>query len=76
MKSKAEKLALALVFGVAMQGSIISGIPGGVPGLSRTLGCATCQIKLSKGIPTQFAAYMSEEQKKAFKAAMKRKKGN
>lgn len=73
MKSKAEKMALALVFGVMMQGSVVSGIPGGVPGLSRALGCGSCSIQLSKGIPTQFAAYMSEEQKKAFKQAMKRK---
>ena len=75
MKSKAEKAALALVFGVVMQGSIISAIPGFVPGLTRTLGCGTCEVKLNRGLPTQFTAYMSEEQKKAFKAEMKRRKG-
>lgn len=73
MKNKAEKMALALVFGVVMHGSVISGIPGGVPGLARTLGCATCVLKLSKGVPTQFAPYMSEEQKKAFKQQIGRK---
>lgn len=76
MKSKAEKAALALVFGVAMQGSIISGIPGFVPGLTRTLGCGSCEVRLAKGLPTQFVAHMSEEQKKAFKAEMKRRKAS
>jgi len=73
MKDKAEKAALALVFGVVMSGSLISGIPGNVPGLARTMGCASCVLKLSKGVPTQFAAYMTEEQKKQFKQLTKRK---
>lgn len=72
MKSKAEKMALAFVYGVIMQGSIITGIPNNVPGLTRTLGCSSCEVKLSKGVPKQFAAYMSDAQKKAFKQAMKK----
>ena len=74
MKNKAEKAALALVFGVVMSGSMISGIPGHVPGLTKTLGCATCTLKLNKGIPTQFAPFMSEEQKKAYRKAMRESK--
>lgn len=74
MKNKAEKIALALAFGVVMHGSVISGIPGGVPGLTKTLACATCSIKMSKGLPTAFAPYMTEAQKKAFKQARKENK--
>lgn len=73
MKSKAEKMALAMVFGVAIHGGLISGIPGFVPGLTRTLGCSTCEVRLSRGLPTQFVNYMTDEQKKAFKAAMRKK---
>ena len=66
-----KKQALALAFGVMNRGSMISGIPGGVPGLSRALSCGSCVIKLSRGIPTQFADHMTDEQKKAFKKALK-----
>ena len=76
MKDKASKAALALVFGVVMSGSVISGIPGQVPGLTRALGCSSCVLKLSKGVPTQFAPYMSDAQKKAFKAEIKRRKAS
>lgn len=70
---KAKKAALAIAFGVAVQGSMISGIPGAIPGLPRALSCGNCKMQLSKGVPSQFVAYMSEEQKKAFKQAIKRK---
>lgn len=73
MKDRAEKFALALVFGVMMQGSIISAIPGNVPGLSRILSCSSCKVVTKGGLPTQFVPYMSEAQKRAYKQAMKRK---
>lgn len=71
---QAKKAALGLAFGVVMSGSVISGIPAGVPGLSRALSCGNCVMKLSKGVPTQFAAVMTEEQKKAFKRATRKGK--
>lgn len=74
MKDKAEKMALALAFGVVMSGSMISGIPGNVPGLTRILSCNSCEVKMSRGLPSQFLAYMSEEQKKAFRKAMRQNK--
>jgi len=70
---KAKKTALALAFGVAIQGSFITGIPGGVPGLDRALSCGNCKIGMSKGLPTQFMAHMTEEQKKAFKKSLRGK---
>jgi len=74
MRDKAQKQALALVYGVMMTTSLIYGIPGGVPGLSRTLSCATCKVELSKVVPTKFAPYMTEEQKAAFRKEYKRLK--
>lgn len=71
---RAKKTALALAFGVVMQGSMVSGIPGGVPGLSKALTCGSCTMGLSKGVPTQFAAVMTEEQKRRFKAELKKAK--
>lgn len=71
---RAKKQALALAFGVVMGGTMISGIPGGVPGLSRALSCGNCTMKLSRGVPTQFAAVMTEEQKRAFRKALKESK--
>lgn len=71
---RAKQAALALAFGVVMQGSMVSGIPGGIPGLSRALSCGSCTMSLSKGVPTQFAAVMTEEQKRRFKAELKKRK--
>lgn len=71
---KAKRAALALVFGVAMQGGFVTGIPGGVPGLSRAITCGSCVMQLSKGVPTQFAAIMTEEQKKKFRKELKKSK--
>lgn len=68
---RAKKQALALAFGVMLSGSMIHGIPGGVPGLSRALSCGNCVMKLHRGVPTQFAAIMTEEQKRAFRKALK-----
>mgnify|MGYP003418469879 FL=1 len=73
MKSNSEKKALALVLGIPYQSGIISGIPGAVPGLARTLGCATCELKIVRGLPVQFADYMTDEQKKEFKRLTRRK---
>lgn len=70
---KTKKMALALAFGIALQGGFVTGIPGGVPGLGRALTCGSCTMSLSKGLPTQFTAYMSEAQKKTFKEALKRR---
>ena len=71
---QAKRAALGLAFGVMMSGSVISGIPGNVPGLSRALSCVTCTMPLSKGVPTQFAVFMTDEQKKAFKRALRNRK--
>lgn len=70
----AKKQALALAFGVVMTGSVISGIPGNVNGLSRALSCGNCTMRLNKGLPSQFAAVMTDEQKKVFKQSLRRKK--
>lgn len=70
---KVKRTALALAYGVMMQGGLISGIPGGVPGLTRAVSCVNCTMKLNKsGIPTQFAPYMTDEQKKKFKSVIKK----
>lgn len=74
MRDKAQKQALALVYGVMMTTSLVYGIPGGIPGLARTLSCATCKVELTKGVPTKFAAHMTDEQKAAFKKEYKRLK--
>ena len=71
---QAKRAALGIAFGVMMSGSVISGIPGNVNGLARALSCSSCVMKLSKGVPTQFAAVMTEEQKKAFKRALRNRK--
>lgn len=71
---KAKRAALGLAFGVVMSGTVISGIPGAVPGLSRALSCGNCVMQLSKGVPTQFQAVMTEEQKRAFKRAVRKGK--
>lgn len=71
---QAKKAALALAFGVVMSGTMVSGIPGGIPGLSKALTCGSCSMQLSKGVPTQFAAVMTEEQKRRFKAELKKRK--
>lgn len=68
-----KKRALALAFGVSMSDSVVSGIPGGVPGLGKALTCGDCRIKLARGVPKQFATVMTDEQKKAFKNALKEK---
>lgn len=72
MSNKKVRTALALAFGVVLAGNSAFGIPGGVPGLSKALTCVQCEIKTNKsGIPTEFAAYMTPEQKRAFKKAAK-----
>ena len=71
---QAKKAALALAFGVVIQGSLISGIPGQVAGLSRALSCGNCVLKLNKGVPTQFAHIMTDEQKRTFKRELKKGK--
>lgn len=71
---QAKRAALGIAFGVMMSGSVISGIPGNVNGLARALSCGNCVMKLSKGVPTQFAAVMTDEQKKAFKRALRNRK--
>lgn len=71
---QAKKAALALAFGVVMSGSVISGIPGNVKGLSRALSCGSCKMELKRGVPTQFSAVMTEEQKKAFRKALRNRR--
>ena len=77
MVDKAKKQALALAFGVVMSSSIISGIPGHVNGLARLLSCTSCKVDMSRGLPSAFSGYMTEEQKRAFRRELKRlqKKG-
>ena len=73
ISEKAKRVALALSFGIMMQSGLISGIPGGIPGLTRAVSCTSCTMKLNKsGVPTQFAPYMTDEQKKKFKEAIKK----
>lgn len=74
ISEKAKRTALALAFGIVIQGGFVTGIPGGVPGLSRAITCSNCTMKLSKGIPTQFSMFMTDEQKKAFKQALRDRK--
>lgn len=70
---RVKRTALALAYGVMMQGGLISGIPGGIPGLSKAISCTSCTMKLNKsGVPSQFSMYMTDEQKKKFKSAIKR----
>ena len=70
---KAKRTGLALAFGIMVQSGLISGIPGGVPGLTKAVSCTSCTMKLNKsGVPTQFAPYMTDEQKKKFKEAVKK----
>jgi len=73
ISEKAKRVALALSFGIMMQSGLISGIPGGIPGLTRAVSCTSCTMKLNKsGVPTQFAPYMTDEQKKKFKESLKK----
>lgn len=74
MQSKEEKDALALVFGVKKRDAMLSGIPGFVPGLAQKLACYGCKVRLSRGLPVEFAEYMTDEQKSQFKSIMKRYK--
>ena len=71
---QAKKAALGIAFGVMMSGSVISGIHGNVNGLARALTCGNCVMQLKNGVPTQFQAVMTEEQKKAFKRALRNRK--
>lgn len=71
---QAKKAALGIAFGVVMSGTVISGIPGNVNGLARALSCGNCVMKLKNGVPTQFAGVMTDEQKKAFRRALKNRK--
>lgn len=68
---QAKRVALGLAFGVLVSGSVISGIPAGVSGLSRALSCGNCKMELKRGVPTQFAGVMTDEQKKMFKKALR-----
>lgn len=67
MTSKSEKDALALVFGVMKRGSVVSGIPGFVPGLTKALTNPAYEVKLARGLPVEFSDHMSDEQKKRFR---------
>ena len=71
---QAKKAALGIAFGVMMSGSVVSGIPGNVNGLARALTCGNCVMRLKNGVPTQFQAVMTDEQKKAFKRALRNRK--
>lgn len=71
---QAKKAALGIAFGVVMSSSMVSGIPGNVNGLARALTCGNCVMQLKNGVPTQFAGVMTDEQKKAFKRAMRNRK--
>ena len=71
---QAKKAALGIAFGVMMSGTVISGIPGNVNGLARALTCGNCVMQLKNGIPTQFQAVMTDEQKRAFKQALRSRK--
>lgn len=73
VSEKAKRTALALAFGIVIQGGFVTGIPGGVPGLSKALTCGNCVMKLSRGVPSQFSMFMTDEQKKAFKTALRKK---
>lgn len=66
MQSKAEKQALAQVFGVARRDGMLSNVPN-VPGLAAKLECTSCTVKLSKGLPTQFEKYMTDDQKAQYR---------
>ena len=68
---QAKRAALGVAFGVMMSGSVVSGIPGNVNGLARALTCGNCVMQLKNGVPTQFAGVMTDEQKKAFKRALR-----
>ena len=68
---QAKRAALGVAFGVMMSGSVISGIPGNVNRLARALTCGNCVMQLKNGVPTQFQAVMTDEQKKAFKRALR-----
>lgn len=68
---QAKKAALGIAFGVMMSGSVVSGIPGNVNGLARALTCGNCVMQLKNGVPKQFQAVMTDDQKKTFKRALK-----
>ncbi len=69
------RIALALAFGVILSGNSAFGIPGGIPGLSRSLGCGNCRIETNRSnMPTRFAPYMTEEQKKIYKKSLNNRK--
>lgn len=70
---QAKKAALAVAFGAVMNGSIVTGIPSNVPGLSRALTCPSCTMKLSGKLPAQFTQYMTNEQKEKFRQSIKRR---
>lgn len=71
---QAKRAALGVAFGVMMSGTVISGIPGNVNGLARALTCGNCVMQLKNGVPTQFQAMMTDEQKKSFKRALRNRK--
>lgn len=68
---QAKRAALGIAFGVMMSGTVISGIPGNVNGLARALTCGNCVMQLKNGVPTQFQAVMTDEQKKAFRRSLR-----
>lgn len=72
---RTKQMALGVAFGAIMSGSVISGIPTNVPNLSRALSCGNCSLQLKRGLPVDFVAHMTDEQKKAFKKAMKKRGG-
>ena len=70
-----KRIALGVAFGVMFSGSTISGIPSNIPGLTRAVSCTNCTLRLSNGVPSQFSAIMTDEQKKLFKKALKKQRG-
>lgn len=66
MQSKQEKDALTLVFGVVRRDGVLLNVPK-VPGLGAKLECTGCTVELSKGLPTQFEMYMTDDQKTQFR---------
>lgn len=73
INEKVKRTALALSFGIMMQSGLIFGIPGWVPGLTRAVSCTSCTMRLNKsGVPSDFAPYMTDEQKKKFKELIKK----
>lgn len=73
MKDADKKNALAKVFGVVNRDALLTGIPT-VPGLREKLTCTGCEVPVKRGLPVEFAQYMTDDQKAEFKALTRRKR--